>query len=172
VDVVREMGGWDERLTANEDFEFDHRLRKAGHHLLFDPALVIDWQCRQSVPDLLRQYHRYGRGKVDVARLHPDSVRPRHLVPPLFVAYAVLATALGARRPRRMLAMLGPYAAVVLGESLRSGRRLTSTRERLWLPAAFTAMHVGWGLGVWSGVRRTLWHGLRDSVRRTSDSLH
>lgn len=156
VDVVRQMGGWDETLTANEDFEFDHRLREAGHHLLFDPALVIDWQCRQSVPDLFIQYRRYGRGKVDVAIIHPGSLRPRHLVPPLFVAYATLAAALGVRRPRWLLAMLGPYAAVILGESLRSGRALPSNRERVWLPAAFVAMHVGWGAGVWSGVRRTL----------------
>src|SRR4051812_47158172 len=27
---VRELGGWDERLVANEDFEFDHRLRCSG----------------------------------------------------------------------------------------------------------------------------------------------
>lgn len=156
VDTVRQMGGWDETLTANEDFEFDHRLREAGHHLLFDPALVIEWQCRQSVRELFDQYRRYGRGKVDVAVLHPGSLRPRHLVPPLFVAWSTLAVALGARRPRRLLVMLGPYAAAVLGESVRSGRTLPSNRERVWLPAAFAAMHVGWGLGVWSGVRRTL----------------
>ena len=172
LDVVREMGGWDETLTANEDFEFDHRLRKAGHHLLFDPALVIEWQCRQSVPDLFHQYRRYGRGKVDVTRLHPGSLRPRHLVPPVFVAYATLATALGARRPRWMLAMLAPYAAVILGESVRSGGQLPSTRDRLWLPAAFAAMHVGWGLGVWSGIRRTLWRELRARLRPSSQSPH
>lgn len=156
VDVVRQMGGWDETLTANEDFEFDHRLREAGHHLLFDPALVIAWQCRQSVPDLFDQYRRYGRGKVDVALLHPGSLRPRHLVPPLFVAYATLAVALGVRRPRWPFAMLAPYGAVIMAESIRSGRALPSNRERVWLPAAFMAMHVGWGVGVWSGVRRTL----------------
>lgn len=156
VAVVRQMGGWDETLTANEDFEFDHRLREAGHHLLFDPALVIEWQCRQSVPDLFSQYRRYGRGKVDVAMLHPGSLRPRHLVPPVFVAWSSLAAVLGVRRPRWLAGMLGPYVAVVLGESMRSGRALPSPRERVWLPAAFVAMHVGWGLGVWSGIRRNL----------------
>jgi len=158
VEVLRELGGWDERLTANEDFELDHRLREAGHHLLFDPGLVIDWQCRQSVPELSRQYRRYGRGKVDVAILHPDSLRPRHLVPPLFVAYSTIAAGLGWRHPRRLMVLLGPYAAAVLGESVRSGRSLSSARERMWLPPAFVAMHVGWGLGVWSAVRGRVLH--------------
>jgi succinoglycan biosynthesis protein ExoA len=155
VDVVRRAGGWDEQLTANEDFEFDHRLRQAGQHLLFDPRLVIHWHCRQSVADLFRQYHRYGRGKVDVAWLHPESLHLRHLAPPAFVAYAALGLVLNARRPARWLAMLSPYAVAVAGESVRSGRRLGSTGERVRLPAAFLAMHIGWGAGFWSGVAAT-----------------
>jgi succinoglycan biosynthesis protein ExoA len=155
VDVVRRAGGWDEQLTANEDFEFDHRLRQAGQHLLFDPRLVIHWHCRQSVADLFRQYHRYGRGKVDVAWLHPESLHLRHLAPPAFVAYAALGLVLNARRPARWLAMLSPYAVAVTAESVRSGRRLGSTGERVRLPAAFLAMHIGWGAGFWSGVAAT-----------------
>ncbi|MGH8894508.1 MAG: glycosyltransferase family 2 protein, partial [Actinomycetes bacterium] len=87
VERARAIGGWDERLTANEDYEFDYRLRKAGGALLFDPMLRIDWQTRQSTRDLARQYYRYGRGKADVAALHPRSLSPRHLAPPAFVAY-------------------------------------------------------------------------------------
>ena len=88
VALVHELGGWDESLAANEDFEFDYRLRGgpvAG--CCSTPDLVIAWHCRQSIGDLFRQYHRYGRGKVDVAVLHPDSLGPRHVAPPLFVLY-------------------------------------------------------------------------------------
>jgi glycosyltransferase involved in cell wall biosynthesis len=156
LEVVRSLGGWDERLTANEDFEFDLRLRRAGLRLLFEPRMVIRWHCRQSIADLYRQYHRYGKGKVDVAWLHPDSLHPRHIAPPAFVAYAALGLLLSARRPRRWLALLSPYAAAVAAESLRCAPRLETPGERLRLPAAFVAMHVGWGLGFWSRVRGTL----------------
>ena len=74
VDLLREMGGWDETLVANEDYELDYRLRRGGGRLLLDPRVVIAWQCRQSVPDLFRQYVRYGKGKADVALLHPTSL--------------------------------------------------------------------------------------------------
>ena len=156
LDALRSIDGWDETLTANEDFELDHRLREAGQHLLFDPAMVIRWECRQSIRDLFRQYRRYGRGKVDVAWLHPGSLRLRHLAPPLFVAYAAFAAGTGLRHPRRLSLMLAPYVAGVLAESLRAGRQLPCTRDRLQLPAAFVAMHTGWGLGFWWGIGSTL----------------
>src|SRR5439155_11936815 len=84
---LRELGGWNERLVANEDFELDHRLRRKGFELLFDPSLRIAWDCRQSICDLFRQYRRYGRGKTDVARLHPQSMKPTHMLPPVFLLW-------------------------------------------------------------------------------------
>jgi succinoglycan biosynthesis protein ExoA len=109
VELVRSLGGWNEDLPTNEDFEFDYRLRQSGRRLLFDPEMAIDWHCRQSIPDLFRQYQRYGRGKVDVARLHPDSMGPRHVLPPLFVAYLAMSVVLGWRRPSRLLALSPPH---------------------------------------------------------------
>ena len=150
TELLRQMGGWDESLQANEDFELDYRLRRAGHHLLFDPEMSIAWHCRQSVPELFRQYLRYGRGKVDVARLHPRSLSPRHVAPPAFVAYLALAAALAVKQPRRALTMLAPYGGSVLVESARLAPRLDTAAERMVVPAALTAMHVGWGLGVWA----------------------
>jgi succinoglycan biosynthesis protein ExoA len=156
VTVAREAGGWDETLSANEDFEFDYRLRTAGRRLLFDPALVIHWHCRQSLRELFGQYRRYGRGKVDVALLHPASLSPRHVAPPMFVPYLVGALVAGGRRPRLATAMMAPYAAALVVESTRLAPRLELPAERLRVPAAILAMHVGWGLGFWSGLARRL----------------
>jgi len=160
VDVARELGGWDETLVVNQDFEFDHRLRKAGHRLLFDPQLVIDWECRQSVRDLFRQYRRYGRGKVKVALLHPDSVRVRHLLPPALVAVLAGAAAVSLVQPAALVVVLGYPTALAIA-ALGTGRAELAGRERLFLPAAFAAMHVGWGVGFWQGL-------LRDRGRATA----
>jgi glycosyltransferase involved in cell wall biosynthesis len=151
LDVVRELGGWDETLVANEDYEFDYRVRETGRRLLFDPRLVIRWHCRETVPDLYRQYRRYGSGKADVVRLHPTSLSPRHLMPPAFVAYLAAGALLGVRHPQRLLVMLAPYAAGVAAESVRCAPRL-APQDRRHLPAAFVAMHVGWGVGFWQRV--------------------
>lgn len=166
VALARELGGWDEQLRVNQDFEFDFRVRQSGRELLFDPRLVIDWHCRQSVPELYSQYRRYGRGKVTVAAKHPSSLRARHLAAPLLVASWVAAAAVGTRRPAAAAAMVAPYAAGVAFASVRTGRQLATSSERRHVPGAFLAMHAGWGLGFWGGVRTLVGSALRSRLRR------
>jgi succinoglycan biosynthesis protein ExoA len=150
TELVRTLGGWDERLVANEDFEFDHRLRQSGAALLFDPRLKISWRSRQSIRELYQQYRRYGRAKVDVALLHPGSLRPRHLIPPLLVPWLAAAGVTALRRPGVAAALVGPYAAALTAASVRTARDLDDLRAAAFVPGAFLAMHVGWGAGVWS----------------------
>ncbi len=149
--VVRELGGWDEEVLNNEDFEFDQRLRAHGD-LLFDPALEIDWNARESVGALFRQYRRYGRGKPGVARRHPGSLRLRHMAPPLLVPWLAAALVTSARRPRVAGAALAPYLLAVGGASTVIARELPPGSSRRAVPAALVAMQVGWGVGFWEGV--------------------
>ena len=150
--LLRELGGWDERLITNQDFEMDYRVRKSGHELLFDPDIAIEWHCRQDVPDLFRQYRRYGRGKADVARLHPESLRMRHLVAPVLVATWAVAVPLATRRKGLAAAAVTPYLSALTAASVITARRLREGKAKAWVPAAFAAMHVGWGIGFWEGL--------------------
>lgn len=171
VALARQIGGWNEGLSVNQDFEFDVRIRAAGHTLLLDPSIVIDWENRQTFGALFRQYHRYGRGKTRVMRLHPQSTKIRHLVAPLFVA-AVVAAILPWRwkqiaEARALLA--AGYGAVVVGAGWASGRRLPSN-HRWRVAASLVVMHVSWGLGFWHGALELL-SGRRHKVIVDSDRL-
>ena len=155
--LLRQIGGWDEMLTANEDFELDYRLRRMGYQLLFDPAVSIAWRSRTDIPALFQQYRRYGRGKADVVRLHPTSMQPRHAAAPALVAL-LTAAGLAIRRPRISLALIGPYAAAVATATAAILRRDRDRAAAPFVPAAFVAMHVGWGVGFWE---QMLTKGLR-----------
>lgn len=159
LDVVRELGGWSETQLVNEDFEFDYRVRQSGRELLFDPSVEIDWDCRQRVADLFRQYVRYGSGKVQTLRTHPESAGVRHLAAPGMVAgLAAAAVLVLFGRTRRLgLALAAPYLGIVLAGTVTTVTKVEGTEERLWVAPAFVAMHVGWGLGFW----RELLAGLR-----------
>jgi cellulose synthase/poly-beta-1,6-N-acetylglucosamine synthase-like glycosyltransferase len=151
VALARELGGWDERLRVNQDFEFDFRVRRAGYKLLLDPDLSISWESRQSIGALYSQYLRYGRGKAKVAGLHPSSVRARHLTAPTLVAGLAAALLSARRRPSLAALLTGPYLAGVGLATIRTAPKV-SPRARPYLPASFVAMHVGWGLGFWRGL--------------------
>jgi len=149
--VIEEVGGWDENIPVNQDFEFDHRVQAAGYKLLFDPALRIRWECRQSVRTFARQYRRYGRGKAQVVRMHPKSVSPRHLAAPALVVMLGVALLLLPFRPKWALALVLPYASALTLASATVAPGVPDSARR-FVPAAFTAMHLSWGLGFWEGM--------------------
>jgi cellulose synthase/poly-beta-1,6-N-acetylglucosamine synthase-like glycosyltransferase len=153
VALCRALGGWDEAIAANEDYEFDYRLRAAGHRLLLDPRLRIEWQARETVGALLRQYWRYGLGKAAVARKHPRSLRARHLAAPALVAAFGTAAVVAPRRPAVAAAICAPYA-VALGAASIVTAAGVDRRARPYVPAAFAAMHLAWGAGFWTGLAR------------------
>jgi len=151
VALARELGGWNEELPVNQDFEFDWRITEAGHPILVEPAMHIYWICRQSVGALWKQYLRYGRGKARVAALHPRSLSLRHLALPLLVAYLAAAVVLAVFRPVWAALAVAPYLLAVAGASVLTARQL-QRGDRKYLPAILLAMHIAWGLGFWRGL--------------------
>jgi succinoglycan biosynthesis protein ExoA len=151
VALLKALGGWNESLHVNQDFELDYRIRKAGYRVRFDPRMSIRWQSRQSINQLLRQYYRYGRGKVRVAMLHPGSVRPRHLGPPLLTLILSLAVAFSRRQPKFATSVIAPYAATVAAGTVTIARKV-DPEARPYVAPALVAMHLSWGAGFWRGL--------------------
>jgi succinoglycan biosynthesis protein ExoA len=152
VSLLRSLGGWNESLEANEDYELDYRIRAGGHELLLDPSVRIAWRSKETIGALFAQYRRYGRGKADVARLHPSSLAIRHLVPPGLVAASVPWAAIAARRPRAALALALPYLVFVGGAGVSVAREAGEPGLAPRVALALAAMHLGWGLGFWEGM--------------------
>ncbi len=168
--LLRQVGGWDERLRVNQDFELDYRLRQRGHRLLFDPQLAIAWQCRQSLAEVFAQYRRYGAGKALVASMHPGSVRPRHLAAPLLVAALASGVAVSPWSPWPVAIVGTPYLVGLGLATLLTARHLPDLNARLRLPGAFMAMHLGWGIGFWQGLGRVIGRRIRRSPLAWSSS--
>lgn len=150
--VIAALGGWDENLSVNQDFEFDHRLLASGGRILFEPAMSTRWACSPTLRDLAHQYHRYGRGKASVAAKHPRSVCPRHVLPPLLVlGLATAGCAAVAGRPRGARRVLAGYV-LAMGTSVLSGSaRPLPPGERLRFPVVVAVMHNAWGIGFLRG---------------------
>lgn len=154
LEVIRQLGGWDERLLVNQDFEFDYRLCQSGRRLLFDPAARISWLSRQTIGSFFRQYFRYGAGKVAVLRLHPESMRLRHAAPPLLLVAVAAALLFLPVWPVVSAVLVVPYLLALAGAWLLTAPAVRGWRAKLLVPVAFLAMHFGWGAGFFRGLAR------------------
>jgi succinoglycan biosynthesis protein ExoA len=146
-EALESVGKFDEDLARNQDYELNHRLRKAGHVVWFDPELVVDYTPRSTLGGLWRQYFDYGTGKRRMLRRHPRSLRLRQLAAPALIIGLVgsaAAAALGATAGAVVIP--GAYAAALLAGTVYE---LFTDRSAAALvyPAAVATMHLSWGLG-------------------------
>ena len=151
AEVLRTLGGFDERLIRNQDYELNIRIRAAGEVVWFDPRLEVVYRPRASLRGLASQYWQYGRWKRVTLREHPGSLRWRQVAPPAAVL-ANLAGVLGAVGSPWTLLMPGVYLLGVGAASLMVAGRDLGLLVRL--PAVFATMHHAWGFGFLVGAPR------------------
>lgn len=152
-ELIDRIGLLDESLKANEDYEFNARIRKAGGCVWLDPEIVTVYYARSTLRDLSRQYWRYGFWKFRMLRRYPDTLRWRQALPPLFVAsllgFGFLSWWTFARWLLLLELML--YLAIMFLAGLRAALKHKKLYLILGLPLSILTMHVSWGGGfLWS----------------------
>lgn len=154
------LGGYDEGLLTNEDYDFNYRARRSGGGVLLDASGYCTYFARPTYAALARQYLRYGLWKARMVRLHPRSVQPRQLVAPVFVvSLALLVPASVWFAPARWLlsAEFAAYALLALVSAAQLARREREPKLLALVPVSFLLIHLVWGagflLGLVSGAR-------------------
>jgi succinoglycan biosynthesis protein ExoA len=152
---LERVGGYDESLLTNEDYELNLRLRQAGGIVWFDPAIHSVYYARPDLAALAKQYARYGFWKARMLLLHPKSLRWRQALPPLFVLVSVgLILGGGFWRPEWILlgVQWGAYLAAILGAGMAEAMRRGDPSLVAGLPLALLTMHLLWGAAFWCGL--------------------
>jgi succinoglycan biosynthesis protein ExoA len=156
--ALERVGLYDEAYPPHEDYELNHRIRETGGRVLFSPDIPTRYHVRESMRALGRQYFRYGRSKVRVARASPGVIRPYQLAPPTLVALIPMTGLLARTRRGRRIAAVGAtlYAAACVAAGFRaSAGEATSVRVRV--PLIFVVLHVAWGCRGGAGRRHRWW---------------
>ena len=150
------VGGFDESLDRNQDYELNWRLRQAGYTVWLDPTLAVDYTPRSTYRALAAQYFRYGAWKREMLSDNPLSLQPRQLVPPaLLAALVVSAVQLARGRPIGTAVPL-MYIAACLCVAARFRSVLPNARDRLRVALACAVIHLSWGSGFLAGRTRRL----------------
>lgn len=147
------VGGFDETLERNQDYELNVRLRDAGYTVWFDPSLEVRYTPRSTLAGLWQQYNQYGRWKRQVLGMHPSSIKARQAAPPLLVAGLGGSTLLLATPLRQVGAtVIGLYGAALGIAGIYEALRTKDTAALLSAPS-IGIMHISWGLGFITGPR-------------------
>jgi succinoglycan biosynthesis protein ExoA len=145
-----ELGGLNEALLTNEDYEFNYRVRASGRRVVLDPAIRSTYFARATFGELARQYFRYGWWKMVMLRQHPASLRWRQAVPAAFVA-VLIALGLGGLISlwaiAALVGLLTLYAGVLALAGAHAARKAGKWRLLPLLMTAFAIMHLCWGFG-------------------------
>lgn len=152
------LGGFNEELLANEDYDFYYRARQGGGRVLLDGAAHSTYFARPTLGELTKQYARYGGWKAQMVKLHPASIRLRQVVAPAFVCALVGLSLLGlVWRPAwvALLCVLVAYAALAVWFGFKSAAKRGETSLALPVALVFFVIHVTWGSSFLGGLMRS-----------------
>ena len=150
-DLFDRLGYFDERLTRNQDIEFFCRIRKRGGRLIISPGIGVIYFCPATYRGVRSQAFANGLWGAYTLWLIGGGLRPRHLVPLMFVLSLLALGALGVVW-RPFWGLLAAELLVYLGTGLIMAIKAAGPADTsaFLVLAAFIQLHVGYGLG-------TLW---------------
>lgn len=149
----RKVGGYDPDFSHNEDAELDHRLTSAGGRIWLESDARLAYRMRDTLPDLVRQYWRYGQGRGRTIMKHRMRPRLRQVLPVwnlVFLAACLMVA------PLFPVALAGP-AAYLLALAATSVVAVLAIRSPCGLLAgvALAAMHLPWAAGFLTEILRS-----------------
>jgi succinoglycan biosynthesis protein ExoA len=154
--LIDRIGAFDETLLANEDYEFNTRVRESGGTVWLDPSIRSVYFSRSTLAKLASQYWRYGFWKLKMLKRYPHTLRWRQALPPVFVLslFVLIVLSLFVGLARFILAAQLLIYVLALG---LAGLKLAIEKRKkflfIGLPLAIMTMHISWGAGfLWSGI--------------------
>ncbi len=151
--LIDKIGLFDEALLANEDYEFNVRIRKAGGKIWLDPAIQANYIARSTLRELALQYWRYGYWKVRMLLRDPETFRWRQISGLFVLSWLVLGfLSIWFNAARWLLAVEAViYGSALIVTGVSSGIEKKRALLGLGVPLAIATMHFSWGSGfLWS----------------------
>lgn len=142
------IGGYDERLRANEDFDLCLRYTQSGKLVWLIEALDVEYLARSDLRGIWAQYHAFGRSKVDFWMLRREPPNRRQMTA-LAAAVAMVGIApLVVAKPSRLAAVFAVGGLGMLVIDWVGNRRAASILERGGAAAVSGVITAAWLSGV------------------------
>lgn len=146
-EIFDRLGGYDERLTRNQDNEMNHRIRKSGGNIYMANDIHLTYYCRDTVKDICDMAFKNGKWNVITMRFVPGSMGIRHFVPLAFLL-SLIALGVGSIFYHQMIIiLLFELLLYFICNSYFSAKVADSTKEFFKLEYLYFLFHISYGIG-------------------------
>lgn len=154
-ELFEKIGFFDESLRANEDYEFNTRIRQSGGRIWLDPGIQCTYFARPTLTSLAKQYWGYGFWKAQMLKRYPETLRWRQALPPIFVLGLIVLVLTGFFwRPAWLVlaAVFGLYLLLQLIPAIRISLKQGDILLSIGIILATLVMHFSWGIALIVGL--------------------
>ena len=154
--MFEKYGGYDERLTRNQDNEMNYRIRKNGGKIYLASDIHLSYYCRDSVKGIIDMAQKNGMWNVITMKLCPGSMGIRHFIPLTFLLSLILFPILSLFIKPALYLFGVEIALYLILDAYFSIKQAESGKEFLLLVTLFPIFHITYGVGSIRGIIKLL----------------
>lgn len=155
-EVFEKWGGYDERLTRNQDNEMNFRIRKNGGKIYLSDEIGFSYYCRDSIKGISDMAVKNGMWNVITMKLCPGSMGIRHFIPFAFLS-SIVALPLLALLYKFFLYLFVAEIILYLGLDLLFSIKATKVIKcAAMVFVLFPIFHIAYGFGSLKGIFKIL----------------
>lgn len=151
-EVFEKWGGYDERLTRNQDNEMNYRIRKNGGKVYLSSDIKLSYYCRDSVKGISNMALKNGMWNVITMKLCPGSMGLRHFIPLMFLLSIIVLPILSIFVHLFALLFAIEMCLYLLLDCYFSAKQADGIKEFLLLLILFPIFHITYGAGSLKGL--------------------
>lgn len=146
-EVFENYGGYDVRLTRNQDNELNYRIRKNGGKIYLANDINLSYYCRDSLWGICQMAFGNGKWTILTSKFCPGTMGVRHFIPFVFVLSLILGTVLSVFfAPVRWL-FLAELLLYLLLDVVFSIRDAKKAKYIPLMILFFPCFHISYGIG-------------------------
>jgi glycosyltransferase involved in cell wall biosynthesis len=155
-EVFEKWGGFDERLTRNQDNEINYRIRKNGGKVYLASDIHFSYYCRDSIKGIVNMSFKNGMWNVITMKLCPGSMGIRHFIPLIFVLSLICLPFLCWLWHPVIVLFVAELSLYFLMNIFFSLKQAESLYQFNLLFILFPIFHITYGLGSIAGICKVI----------------
>ena len=147
-DIYLKANGFNNKLYPNEENELINRIIKMGYKFIYSPDIKIYRDRRKSVFEFIRQFYRYGQGRMNQIFVAGIKGNAQFFIPVFFFIY--LLSTLFLKKYSISFLPLVAYLTLALTDTLYI--IFVKKKNLLLLVPIYILMHISYAMGMIRGL--------------------